>query len=90
MNYKTANVVKNLKLQQGMDRFLIEAMKLNTDIRFQEKYDGMKIYFDYGDTLMLKDIAAAATDCVPSDTGQLDADIIQKQTFEKCAKVSHL
>lgn len=58
-------------------------------MRFLDKFGDLKVEFEQGDILVLKDIAAAAAACVMHNSGH-NADEIQKRIFDRLKKVSEI
>lgn len=89
LGYKTAQSVAKLRQQKDLDGFVIAASKLDGNMRFLDKFGDLKLEFEQGDILVLKDIAAAAAACVMHNSGQ-NPDEIQKRIFDRLKKVSQI
>lgn len=89
MGYKTLHSVAKLRQQKELDRFEIGAAKLNDNVNFRQKFDGMKVDIALGDILVLKEISAAAEACLCLSIQTDDAcNAVQNQTYERCKKAS--
>lgn len=85
LGFKTLQSIAKLQLSKERDRFLIESSKLNSNMKFHEKYQHINVNLNQGDILVLCDIAASAASLCME---KYDSCTIQNQVYKQCQKVS--
>lgn len=88
MGFKTTQSLAKLQKKSELDRFEIGVGKLSANVRFCELYPQLKGWnLDQGDLLVVKDISAAAFASL-THTSDQHVDIVQRNVYERCKKVS--